>query len=578
LNLVGRGKNMFIDARKISSQEIINADVCIIGAGPAGITIAREFNGRGVNILLLESGGIDPDPAAQALSEGTNEGESYPAPGGVRERLFGGTAHVWPIDLDNGRKGVRYVPLDPIDFEKRDWVPYSGWPITRTDLDPYYERAHQVAQTGPYDYNPASWEEPNARQIPFKGNRVTTQMFHFGPLDVFTQEYRHELEQSQNVTVLTYATALELETDALANRVTSIRVGALGGNQFGITASVVILAQGGLETARLLLLSDSVQSCGLGNGNDLVGRFLMDHPVIRPGVLTPKDRGIVDQLALYDARWVKGSRVIAKPVLTEAIQRQEKLMNINTAIFPRPGLARYNLLRMLLPEGQHPSSLALQSAKELKRALKARRLPSDGFKHLGNMLTGLDDLVYQGWRTPGRNRVRHLPLFSYDFDHGGWSQLEDKPRKFGCFDLLHVTEQAPDPNNRLTLSADRDVFGCRRMAVDWHFNDIDKRSVKRAMEIFAEDFAAAGLGQLKLEFDHGTPVIWTPSIHHTMGTTRMHESPTQGVVDADCQVHGVSNLFIASSSVFPTGGYANSTLTILALAIRLSDHVKAMLK
>jgi len=568
---------MHLDSRRIEDPKIIKTDICIIGAGPAGITIAREFNGKGTQVLLLESGGFERDPQAQALSEGRNEGDPYPSPAGVRERLVGGTAHVWPIDLDNGRIGVRYVPLDPIDFEKRSWVPYSGWPITRSELDPYYERAHRVAQTGPYNYNPADWETPDAKAIPFKGNRVTTQMFHFGPRDIFTQEYCQELENSQNVTLLTYAHALQLETDELAQTVTGVKVGALGGHQFRITAKVVILAQGALETARLLLLSDSVQSCGLGNGHDLVGRFLMDHPVIRPGVLTPKKRQIMNHLALYDARWVNGARVIAKPVLTEDIQRQEQLLNINTAIFPRPTWARHNPLRMLFPRGPRPASPALRSARTVSRSLKERRLPADGLKHFSNILLGLDDLVYAAWRTPGRSRFSHLPLFSYTFDRGGWSQLDDKPQKFGCFDLQHVTEQAPDPNNRIVLSDDRDAFGYRRLAVYWRYNDIDRRSVRRAMTIFAEEFAQVGLGTMRFELDHGTPMIWNPSLHHMMGTTRMHESPTQGVVDADCRVHGVSNLFIASSSVFPTGGYANTTLTILALALRIADHVNVKL-
>lgn len=565
---------MLIDSRTIESHDAINADICIIGAGPAGITLAREFSNQPTKVVLLESGGYDPDPDAQALAYGSNEGDSYPNPGELRQRQFGGTANVWPIELGNGRRGVRYVPLDPIDFEKRDWVPHSGWPITRSDLDPYYEKAHTVAQTGPYDYDPATWEEPHAKQIQFKGDRVTTQMFHFGPLDVFTQAYRHELEKSDNVTILTHATALELETNEAAKRVTHVRVGALGGNRFQVTAGIVVLTQGGLETARLLLLSNSVQSCGIGNRYDLVGRYLMDHPCIRPGVLVPKDRQVIDQLALYDARWVKGTRVIGKPVLTETAQRREKVMNINAAIFPRPSLARHNLLRMIWPKGQRPSSPALQSARVLKKAWKARKLPSDGWEHISNLSTGLSDIAYQTWRTPGQNRVRQLPLFSYDFDHAGWSELDDKPKKFGCFDLLHITEQAPDPSNRITLSADRDSFGYQKMRVHWHYNDIDKRSVKRAMEIFSEEFAIAGLGTLALELDYDTPVIWTPSLHHPMGTTRMHESPTQGVVDANCRVHGVSNLFIASSSVFATGGYANSTLTVLALALRLADHVK----
>jgi choline dehydrogenase-like flavoprotein len=401
-------------------------------------------------------------------------------------------------------------------------------------------------------------------------------MFQFGPRDIFTDEYRQELERSPNVTLLTYAHALELETDDLAKTVTGVKVGALGGGLFSIAARIVILAQGGLESARLLLVSNSVQTSGLGNGNDLVGRYLMDHPVIRPGVLTPKDRRIMNDLALYDARWVNGARVIAKPILSADTQRQEQLLNINTAIFPRPAWARHNPLRMVFPQGQRPGSKAVASLRTLGKALKKGKLPAHGLQHFGHVLTGIDDLAYFAWRRlQGQGKaLRKLPNSAYDFDHGGWSYLADKPEKFACFDLLHVTEQAPDRNNRITLSDDLDPFGYRRMVIHWRYNDIDRRSARRAMDIFAEEFHAAGLGTMRFELDHGDPVLWTPSIHHPMGTTRMHEDPNQGVVDENCQVHGISNLFIASSSVFPTGGYANPTLTILALALRVADHVK----
>ncbi len=565
---------MHKDARRVADQSLISTQVCIVGAGPAGIAIARELNGQNFDVVLLESGGFEFDPAVQDLSRGTNGGDPYPSPSDARERLFGGTASVWPIHLDNGRLGVRYVTLDPIDFEQRDWVPHSGWPITRTDLDPYYAKAHQVAQTGPYNYDPAEWETPDAKQLFGPNSRTTNQIFHFGPRDIFTEEYRQELERSPNVTLMTYAHVLELETDELAQTVTGLRVKALGGGTFSIAARTVILAQGGLEAARLLLLSNSVQTCGLGNGHDLVGRFLMDHPVIRPGVLIPQDRRVMDRLALYDARWVKGARVIAKPILTVETQREEQLLNINTAIFPRPAWARHSPLRMVFPKGQRPDSKAITSGRTLGKALKKGTVPPNGLKHVGNVLGGLDDIAFFTWRRLQGTHLRKLPYSSYDFDHGGWSSLVDKPKKFGCFDLLHITEQAPDPNNRITLSDDLDPFGYRQMTIHWRYNDIDRRSARRAMDIFAQEFDQAGLGTLRFELDHGNPVLWTPSIHHPMGTTRMHSDPAQGVVDANCRVHGVSNLYIASSSVFPTGGYANPTLTILALALRVADQVK----
>lgn len=469
---------MLIDARKLSEGEHLRADVCIVGAGPAGIAIAKELNHTSLKVLLLESGGFEVDEKVNDLSRGSKQGESYPAPSDLRERGFGGTAQVWPIVLDQNRLGVRYVPFDPIDFEKRDWIPYSGWPITRTDLDPYYARAHGLAKTGPYTYDVQDWDGPDAQAIQFPGGQLTTQMFQFGPREVFTRDYRYELEQSANVSIVIYAHALEINTDNLGQRVTGLKVGTVAGNRFEVTARMVVLAQGGLEVPRLLLLSQSAQTCGLGNGHDLVGRFLMDHPVVRPGVLVPDNREVFNRLALYDARWVNGARVLAKPVLTAETQRQEKLININTALFPRPAWARHNLLRRVFPKGQRVVSPALQSAQVLKRSLQKGKLPKDPLQHLANLLLGVDDLVYKSWRQLGKYQFGQLPGFTYDFDRGGWSQLDNLPRRFGCFDLLHVTEQTPDPTNRVQLADNRDRFGYQRMVVDWRHSDFDRHNIK----------------------------------------------------------------------------------------------------
>ncbi|MBD0335585.1 MAG: GMC family oxidoreductase, partial [Cyanobacteria bacterium Co-bin13] len=445
-----------------------------------------------------------------------------------------------------------------------------GWPITRQDLDPYYEKAHAVCQSGPYTYRPEDWGDETAQPFPFNSSRLKTQMFQFGPADAFLQDYRREIEQSQNVTLCTYATALELETDDLAQTVTHVRVGTLEGNQFWVSAKFVILAVGALETARLLLLSNSVQKTGLGNGHDLVGRFLMDHPVVRSGLLIPQHRRVINALSLYDMRFVDGKLITAKAALTESTMRQEKLMNICAAFYPRPASAQFNLLRTLLPKGKRYRSSAVQSALALKQALRQGKIPPKLLDYVGNMVGGLDDLLYFLWRQGYAARVGK----TYHFDRGGWSKLDNKVEAFSCFEVINMTEQSPDPANRIVLTAEQDALGCRKPQLHWRMNDLDFASIQKAQEIFREEFSQAGLGQLKIERDHGLPYVVFSSIHHSSGTTRMHESPTQGVVDANCKVHGVSNLFVASSSVFPTIGYANPTLTIVAIAIRVADQIR----
>jgi choline dehydrogenase-like flavoprotein len=563
---------MMIDARRVPTGETIETEVCIIGGGPAGITLATQFIGQDFRVCLLETGGLEPDANIQSMAEGNNEGDTYPGAVYMRTRQFGGTAHQWNIWMQNndpnGDRGVRYVPLDPIDFEKRDWVPNSGWPFGKETLDPYYERAHAFCETGPYNYDVAHWETEQAKALKFS-DRVTSRMFQFGRRDIFLQDYRKKIEQSSNASLYLYATVTELESDELAQSVTRVKVATLEGNEFRVAAKIVILAMGTIENARLLLLSDKVNKQGLGNQNDVVGRYYMDHPLVRSGMMVPPNRQVINSLSFYDARWVKGTKVIAKPILSEAVMRREKLMNINTALFPRPSIYQYNPLRMLLPKGKRYHSKTIAAGQAFKQAIRDKKLPQDLLKHTGNLITGVDDLIYFQWRK--KQRI----TFPYGLDTGGWSELADKEKRFGCYEVYHVTEQAPDPTNRIMLNDNRDRLGNRQVKIQWRWNEIDIRSTRRAQEIFAEEFARIGVGKLNLEFDHGVPQVFLPSTHHNIGSTRMHDDPKQGVVDANCQVHGVSNLFVASSSVFPAGGYANPTLTIVAIAIRVADEVKA---
>lgn len=567
---------MLIDARTLPADETVETEVCIIGAGPAGVSLARELIGQNFRVCLLESGGLEPNEDVQSLAaeDGERFAGEYPGAYYLRHREFGGTAHRWGIDLGNDRRGVRYVPLDAIDFEKRDGVPYSGWPFSKTHLDPYYDRAQTVCQAGPYTYDPADWEDENSPQLAFTGDRVTTKMFQFGPRDIFIHDYRRELEQASNMTIYIYATAIELETDEVAKTVTRVRVGSVRGPQFWVKAKQFIVALGGIENARLLLLSDKTQKTGLGNQNDLVGRFFMDHPMVRSGLLFPSNPKIFDTMALYDLRRVRGTHIIAKLGLSDEVLRREQLLNINAALFPRNSIYKLNLLRMLFPKGKSYQSKAVRSVQLLLQAARRREIPKDLLQHLGHIVTGLDDMLYF--------QTRRQPVWAHTsavigFDQGGWSELPNKEKQFGVVEVVHITEQAPDPDNRVTIGTELDALGCRKVQLHWRWNEIDRRSILRAQDIFAEEFARAGLGRLKLDRDKGDPHPVLLSVHHHTGTTRMHVDPKQGVVDENCRVHGVSNLFIAGSSVFPTGGFANPTLTIVALSIRLADRIKAVM-
>lgn len=551
---------MLIDSRTLPANETIETEVCIVGAGPAGITLARELAGQSFRVCLLESGGLEVDAQTQSLCEAETVVDTFPvqAPHDTRRRQFGGTSNAWAVKIGNQQIGVRHMPLSATDFEQRAWLPYSGWPFTRSHLEPFYERAQAVCQLGPFAYDAEAWKTAEAPSLPLIGSRLNTSMFQFGPRDIFSQEYRDEISRARNITTYLNANVVEIETDPTASMVTRVRVACLGGHSFWVAAKLFILATGGIENARLLLLSNQIQKTGLGNQNDLVGRFFMEHPMVGCGLFIPANSQIFNHTALYDMRRVQGTPVMGILTLTEDTMRREQLMNISAMLFPVPKPYQVE---------------AAESLKTLMSKLLRAKLPEHALQQVKNVASGLDYLVPAAGRAAFQNQSL-LP----NMGRGGWSDLRHNERRFTAFEVIHQTEQAPDPDNRVTLSAEQDRLGRRKARLHWRWLDADIHSIQRAQQIMAEEIERSGLGRLVIEHDGGFPKLYTPAgTHHHMGTTRMHPDPKQGVVNENCRVHGISNLFIAGSSVFPTGGFANPTLTIVALAVRLADQVKAIL-
>ncbi len=544
---------MMIDARSLPLDEVLETHVCIVGAGPAGITLAREFANQHFQVCLLESGGLEFDADTQSLADGIVVGDPYPEVSQTRLRQFGGTSHYW--EGQNGYKeyGFRCLPLDEIDFEQRDWLPYSGWPFTKTHLEPFYQRAQTVCKIGPYAYNAEDWEDQRAVRLPFKGDRVTTSISQYAPRSPFTHEYREELKQASNITTVLYANVINIETDQANGTVTRLRVACLQNREFWVTAKVVILATGGLENARLLLASNQQQLSGLGNQYDVVGRYFMDRPILSARLI-PFNRKIFDQTALYDIYPTKGVPIMARVKLTDAVMRSEQLMNNGAQLFPRP------------LTHQREATLALRL---LMSAIRNGKPSQDIFKHLGVALRGIDYIAAAGFWSV----VRQIPALR----RGDWSYLPFEKRRFSEFEIFYQIEQAPDPNNRVVLSSERDRLGQPKTELHWRLNPIDVEHAVRVQEIWAEEFANAGFGELQFARTKADLKFEKPAMHHHIGATRMHNDPKQGVVDANCKVHGISNLFIAGCSVFPTSGYANPTLTLIALSLRLADHIKTLM-
>ncbi len=419
--------------------------------------------------------------------------------------------------------------------------------LPKSNLDPYYERAQPICGLGRYQYDSQFWSRLSGyARLPFSPERVVTRVLQmrFPPVR-FGTAYRESISNAENISVYLHANALEFEVNDAGRLVTQLRAACLQGPRFRVSSRFYILATGGIENARLLLLSNQAQQHGLGNQYDLVGKFFMEHPTMQTGLLLPMENAKV-AADLYRHRAIGGAEIMGVLAFPESLLRREGLLNVSIEIHP-----------------VEPASKGLHSAKRLVQGLKQRKVPDNLSRHLVNVLSDLDDVIDEVYKR------------TFNTSKG----LFNNPQLLGRAELRTQTEQAPNPDSRVTLSTERDLLGQNKVRLNWRLSAIDKRSVQRAHEIIAAEVGRVGLGRVRIDLDRHED-SWPPSLHgggHHMGTTRMHEEPRQGVVDANSQVHGIGNLFIAGSSVFPTSGFANPTLTIVALAIRLADYIKRLM-
>jgi choline dehydrogenase-like flavoprotein len=482
--------------------------------------------------------------------EGEVEGDPYPPLSTTRAGGVGGSAALWYAELAPGIFGARYAPLAPIDFEERPGILTSGWPFGREVLDPFYARAQQFCSAGPFDYEP--------RSPVFASETLAGGVFRFGPATAVMERHRQATSRSTRLTVLAPATATRLRTADNGKAVDSVEVRATPQRSFQIGARAYVLAAGGVENARLLLIS------GIGN-EDVVGRCFMDHPTIRCR-LELVDRSA--DLRFFDAQRLDGHPVLGCLELSAATLRSEQLLNGGFFIVP----ARERALR------------AAAAARSLADAARKRRVPPQPLRAAAQIALGFDVLAYAAHRRLARmvpaleTTVRLWPRSRLLNTLGlgpitGWSTLRRRER---VYDVYHVIEQSPDRERRVTLGATRDAFGLPVARLRWFLGARELESAERAEEILRDELARLGVGRLttgrELAGGDLVPAVH-PTVHHHLGTTRMHGDSRQGVVDGNARVHGVRNLFVAGGSVFPTSGFVNPTLTIVALALRLSAHL-----
>lgn len=511
----------------------ILCDVCVIGSGAGGITTAREFIGTSYSVVVLEGGGRSFEAASQDPYRSEVAGLQHSVHEG-RVRVVGGTTTLW---------AGQTLPLLDIDFHKRDWVPYSGWPLDRSTLGPYYRRAEDVAEVPHVTNDRQTWPKLCASPPTYDAAKLVPYYSQFMHEPSFANKYGHDLEAARNITLLTHANAVTVEVNEHARTARGVLAQSFEGKSLRVLARFVVVCCGGIESARLLLLSDTVEPNGIGNRHDVVGRYFQDHPSV--GVpICPRNRR---QFAkLYDS-FRKGRigyslKIAASPQL----QERQSILHVGAEVY-------------YPPTEDDPINAA-------KRVLKAVRDP--------RLRPELPRAVASVAKRPGqvlRAAFRHYVL--------------NQPPKIGSTQP-HVgigAEQEPNPRSRVRLSRELDRLGQRRAVLDWQLTEAETRSIEVFAQTLADEWDRLDIADIDLSDVHirgrerGAHGGYTVANHH-IGTTRMGTDPKTSVVDEHCRVHGYQNLYIGSSSVFPTGGFSNPTLTILALCLRIADELKAALR
>ncbi len=512
---------MHIDARQLDNQSLIEGDICIIGAGAAGISIALDWENTAYKVILLEGGGFDYDDRVQELYNGKLTGHPYYPMKASRLHYFGGSTGHW---------GGMCATFDEIDFVKRDWVENSGWPIKMNDIAAFYPKAHDILDLGPYEWDVKYWEKQNKsfNRLPLDENVIWSKMWHFSPPTRFGNKYKDAIVNAKNIHLYTYANAVDINVTDNISAVKKVTVKNYAGKEHTVKAKYFILACCSLQNTRLLLASNKQAASGLGNDNDLVGRYFMEHCELKTGELWLNNS---DPLLLY--KMDAATRVRAELAISP--QKQEELQVLNGSVSLMP----LDLAKNTIP------SVKLWSNDDPRKSL-------DTFHKYNNL--------------DKRNFIQRM--FS-----------KDSSQAYG---LYTRTEQLPNPASRVVLSNEKDELGVPRANLNWALSAIDKKTVLTINTLLGQQVGAAGIGRVKLadfllDQDEQLPDYTSGGWHH-IGTTRMSDNPKQGVVDSNCKIFGIDNLFIAGSSCFPTGGAINPTLTLVAISLRLSDHLKKQMK
>jgi choline dehydrogenase-like flavoprotein len=527
---------MFINGNDIKAPYQEECDICIIGAGVAGIVLANELKDFEGKVLLVDGGDINYSQESQELYEGESRPKYFPDPSYSRLRFFGGSSNHWQNNTS---------PFQPIDFEKRSWIPHSGWPISFQDVEPFYKQAEKYCGVDGDGYNTEYWSKIVKSEDVLKSSDVLeTQMAKSPIFPVrFYNVYRNALSKQSNLKIISNTNIVDVTYQDKYKKINAVGCVTNSNVPITIKSKVFVLALGGLENARMLLSFNEKHDNNLGNQGDAVGRYFMEHPTIRGAhffVDAPK------RFSLYNYKVIKNKGVVGFNSLTEASLKENKSINLRIPFFEATDFE--------LSDGVSSSNI-------FKESLSKWELPENIGSHLYNIVSDLD-MVAEG-------------LYRKEFNE----ELFEHSNEISGFSTVMMMEQTPDPRNRITLGETKDRLGIKKLKIDYRITEEDKNRFWKSLNVVAIEYGAKALGRVKLLKERENR-LWGSQVgfsQHHMGTTRMSENSDKGVVDKNQLVHGTNNFYVAGSSVFPTGGHVPPTLTISALSIRLALYLKGKL-
>ncbi len=526
---------MITDLTDANDRQTRTADICVIGAGTAGLALVHEFLNSNYSIVVLESGGTEVEEQTQRLYDCKIAGLPHRGYLQGRFRTLGGTSTRW---------GGQLLPLTALDVESREWIGASAWPVKHADLLDYYQRVEHLFGVDDYPYDPVELNRLPVAGTDFDMNQFTVRYAKWPP---FARRNLARLvgtacANSRQVEVVLHANVTEISLNDTGTCVVLVKARTLDGKALEVKAKHFVVATGTLETIRLLMVSRGSVSGGIGNHSDQLGRNFQDHLSIRAADLRPRSaRDLERKFAPF---FINDTMRTARLELSAQMQRDKQLLScFGQILFETPDDSGFAELR------------------EGLRRFQARRNPWPGVQGWTNIMRDIPNMCRLG-------AVRFL------------KQRVAYPNN-ARFHLQVDVEQCPNSDSRVSLSHDHDVPGMPILTLDWRIKDLEKQTMQEYVRMFRQEWERLDLGDARWNrklFEEGDQ--WLEDVidvYHQTGGTVMSEHPSDGVADPQLRVHGVDNLFLASCSVFPSAGSANPTFTLLALTLRLADHLRGLL-